>query len=244
MPKWISGKDLLKRWNIFDFELFEYVKQGLQPHSKLCKPISPPDVSEELNHAEKLEGTLLEYRRVKHLWETRSKSKPIFPIVRIFHVMDIMDGVEDKIAHTEQEIKTQKEKLSQMNIYSWGNCQLPESEEEASSLFNCLANYIYKMDQVEEFEKEFNLGPNKKDKPDKSKSTDKKLRPNQKHKIECRKVAERLWKKDPTTTIADMIMKDEIVNACDGKIYSEKTIRNWINILCPDRSPGRRPKKK
>ena len=29
----------------------------------------------------------------------------------------------------------------------------------------------------------------------------------------------------------------------EGKIYAEKTIRNWIKELCPNRSPGRRPNK-
>ena len=70
-----------------------------------------------------------------------------------------------------------------------------------------------------------------------------KHRPCQRHKIECREVAKNLWKKDSTLTIADMPMKDEITEACEGKIYAEKTIRNWIKELCPNRSPGRRPNK-
>lgn len=72
---------------------------------------------------------------------------------------------------------------------------------------------------------------------------EKKLRPDQKHKIECMKVAEKLWKKDPTITIADMCFKNEINEIFEGKTYSDKTIRNWIKHLCPNRSPGRRPKK-
>lgn len=73
--------------------------------------------------------------------------------------------------------------------------------------------------------------------------TEKKLRPSQRHKIECRKIAKILWEKDPTITIADMIYKDELNKVLDGKTYSEKTIRSWIKDLCPNRSPGRRPKK-
>jgi hypothetical protein len=72
---------------------------------------------------------------------------------------------------------------------------------------------------------------------------EKKLRPNQNHKIEYRKVAESLWEKNPTITITDMCYKDEINEISDPKQYSEKTIRNWIKDLCPNRSPGRRPKK-
>ena len=73
--------------------------------------------------------------------------------------------------------------------------------------------------------------------------TEKKLRPVQRHKKECREVAKKIWKKDSTITIADMLMKDEITYACEGRIYAEKTIRDWIKDLCPNRSPGRRPKK-
>jgi hypothetical protein len=70
-----------------------------------------------------------------------------------------------------------------------------------------------------------------------------KLRPNQKHKIECRKVAKKIWDENPSITIADMILSDEISNVCEGKVYAEKTLHNWIKDLCPNRSPGRRPKK-
>jgi len=71
-----------------------------------------------------------------------------------------------------------------------------------------------------------------------------KLRPNQRHKIEVIKVAQKLWEKDPDRTIADIVKNStEIVAACDGKLYVEKTIRNWINEFCPNRDPGRRPKK-
>jgi len=70
-----------------------------------------------------------------------------------------------------------------------------------------------------------------------------KLRPNQKHKIACLKIAKELWEKDSSITIAAMGKSNEIKIACDGRIYTEKTIRNWIKTECPDRSPGYRPKK-
>jgi hypothetical protein len=65
----------------------------------------------------------------------------------------------------------------------------------------------------------------------------------QRHKKQCRRVAKPLWEKYPTMTIADMILLDEISHACEGKVYTDKTLRNWIKDLCPDPSPGRRPKK-
>jgi len=75
----------------------------------------------------------------------------------------------------------------------------------------------------------------------------KKLRPSQQAKIKCREIAEQIWNKDPTITIADMIKKKEILphrEIKDGTLYTEKTVRNWIKDLCPNNSPGRRPKRK
>jgi hypothetical protein len=81
------------------------------------------------------------------------------------------------------------------------------------------------------------------------KAPEKKLRPSQRHRKACREVAARIWKKEeaegkPITTIADMILRDELTTACEGKIYVEKTMKRWIRDLCPDRTPGRRKKTK
>ena len=74
----------------------------------------------------------------------------------------------------------------------------------------------------------------------------KKLRPNQNARIKCRDIAQGIWMERSKITIADMLNEPEIVVAStksNGKLYSEKTVRNWIKELCPNRSPGR-PKKK
>lgn len=66
-------------------------------------------------------------------------------------------------------------------------------------------------------------------------------RESSKHKEQCRKIAQNIWHSNPTMTIADMIKHDEILKACNNKIPHSKTLRRWINDLCPNRSPGRRP---
>jgi hypothetical protein len=40
-----------------------------------------------------------------------------------------------------------------------------------------------------------------------------------------------------------MINHDEINKLLVKESWTDKTIRNWIKELSPDRSPGRRPKK-
>jgi hypothetical protein len=68
------------------------------------------------------------------------------------------------------------------------------------------------------------------------------LRPSQRHKSECRKAAKQIWNQNHEITIVDMILRDEIANACEGKVYHVSTLRKWVKDLCPNRSPGRRKK--
>jgi hypothetical protein len=72
----------------------------------------------------------------------------------------------------------------------------------------------------------------------------KKLRPGQKHKEQVRKVAEELWGKDPTMIYSDIYKHKEMQKLLKSfnrrKLYVEKTIKDWIKDLNPDRSPGRR----
>lgn len=70
-----------------------------------------------------------------------------------------------------------------------------------------------------------------------------KLRPDQLHKKQCREVAERIWLTHPDTTITAMIKHEEITKIIGERGYIDKTLRNWIKDLCPNREPGR-PKKK
>ena len=65
-------------------------------------------------------------------------------------------------------------------------------------------------------------------------------------KLKCREVAKLLWDTDPEITIADMCVRDEISKVAiqkSGELYKEGTIAKWIKDLCPNRKPGRRPKK-
>jgi hypothetical protein len=65
---------------------------------------------------------------------------------------------------------------------------------------------------------------------------------NQRHKERCRAVAACIWKREPHLTIEDIIQHDDINDiACENRIYSAKTLREWIKDLCPNRQPGRRP---
>ena len=72
----------------------------------------------------------------------------------------------------------------------------------------------------------------------------KKLLPCQRHRKAVQDIAEKIWSKEPGLTIVDMSKRSEIIHACEKETYSERTLRKWIKDFCPNRDPGRRPKKR
>lgn len=62
-------------------------------------------------------------------------------------------------------------------------------------------------------------------------------------KQRCRVVAEILWHRDPEATLPD-VMRHEWIGtfACGGQLPTEKTFREWVKDLNPNRNPGRRPR--
>lgn len=79
--------------------------------------------------------------------------------------------------------------------------------------------------------------------------TSKKRKPDhrQMQKDKCRAIAKKLWDQEPETTIVDMSIHHELIEHTKnikGKLYTERTVREWIKDLCPNRKPGRRPEKK
>lgn len=62
-------------------------------------------------------------------------------------------------------------------------------------------------------------------------------------KQRCRVVAELLWRRDPIATLADVFRHEWIQKvACTGHPPVEKTFREWVKDLNPNRNPGRRPR--
>ncbi|MCK9228810.1 MAG: hypothetical protein M0P30_13635 [Syntrophorhabdaceae bacterium] len=63
---------------------------------------------------------------------------------------------------------------------------------------------------------------------------------NQRHKLKVREAAQSLWQKHPGWTIQKLIDSDEINAITTPRVYTERTLRDWIKDLAPDRRPGRR----
>jgi hypothetical protein len=59
----------------------------------------------------------------------------------------------------------------------------------------------------------------------------------------CRAIAELLWHRDPQATLVDIYRHEWIQKiACNGTPPTEKTFREWVKDLNPNRTPGRRPR--
>lgn len=62
-----------------------------------------------------------------------------------------------------------------------------------------------------------------------------------------REIAQKIWAENPSITITDMAVRDEISEKAikkNGDLYVEETIRDWIKDLCPNPRPGRPKKQK
>jgi len=123
---------------------------------------------------------------------------------------------------------------------------IPELENHLLSYPNSdEIKFYFRLSDIEQFEKKHGIKPT--DRVVGIPEEPKKKAHNEMCKKKCQEIAVRRWAEDPTITIRDMIDSQEIVDAAqkkDGSLYLEKTIRDWIKHLCPDRKPGRRPKKK
>ena len=141
------------------------------------------------------------------------------------------DSLEKAVPEKEKEIKELEKELTKVKDDSWKAYCLPKSETERREILNLVVDSLYLREDAEMYSAG-KLYPRKKQ------------RPEQKHRDECRNVADKLWKEDPSITIVDMAHREEINAVFGGKTYTEKTIREWIKDRCPNRLPGRRRKNK
>ena len=229
MSKWISGKELIEQDNLKDIELFQdYVAKGVQPYNDLGQPVSPSDILTKI----------LDVKALKDEWDDheRASHRPVEEDEAHFRA--------ERTFSLQREIENAEHGLKAAKGVSWTDYELPGDPQQAKAILVRLSKCIFRRDDLPNLERYTTKIAAKAKGRHAKVQTPRKLRPNQRHKIACRAEAEKLWKQDPSITIADMIQRDELNEACEGKIYTEKTMREWIKDLCPDRTAGRRPKKK
>lgn len=240
MSELITGDELLKKYKITPPELFIYIQRGeLSPLDymgiRVCRPDrKPPRYVRQLqDRKSSLELKKSELQCKDDLLLELHSDEP-FPALKI-------KQIEAEIHAIESELKSIKD--GHPSPHDWKNFRLPENKPDAISFLRYLCACFYLDDEVAKINDGKGLMGSRNQEPNIIDNSNRKdLLPSQRHKISVIKVARALWEEDPTITIADMAHLDAINRVCDGKVYSENTIRKWIKEYCPNRAPGRRSK--
>ena len=222
MPsKYETGEDIIKRSKITRFELVEYVRNGLNPYTETGRIFNCP---RKYNLKMKLDGINRGISSLEHpsfllknlSYEEQGRiSNYGSPEILLHELKQSKLVVSKKMERLENKTGDRS--------WSWFYFDLPNHKKEAEKIINNIVDSYFLKDDVSKII-----------------ASNKKLRSCQRHKEACRKVAKKLWEKEPTLTIVAMSKRPEIIKACEGKRYVEKTIRRWIQDLNPNPKPGRR----
>jgi len=229
MSAYVFGKDLMAALKIVGFEFVrEYVLKGLTPHTDQGNPYLPAEVvydftrrlEQELAHHDEFAWSLTGLEREEYI------AAHIQPLQeRIEKYRNYFDCIQD---------------------FTWSGFGLPHDYELALSFIETLENSHYLKEEVTRF-LPWPVKPAVKTKQSVIESKPPQLNHSQECKLKCRQEARLIWEEDPLLTIAEMIKRPEIIRnsiKLNGTPYSEKTVRYWIECLCPNRRPGRKPLKK
>jgi hypothetical protein len=138
---WISGKDVIDRWSILPFELFEYCKQGLQPYNKFG--IKIVDIDPLIKNAdftyEDVEKSVIRWAKEK-VFDSYGMVRP------------------DVIKRTRFEYEARlKEAAGISSNAVLKSFTIPSEENEAEKVIQDIFDWQFKMGEVEEFEKLHNI---------------------------------------------------------------------------------------
>jgi hypothetical protein len=217
--KYMTGKDIIKHYKIFSFELFGYVKNGLRPYTKTERVFNCPkkyNIKIQLNGINHWIAKLEHTDCPKNLddWEKERVSG------YTTHEIMLYELKQDQIKYIKK-MERLKKKTGDRS-WSWYYYDPPYSAKEEEELINEIVKSYFLKDDVEKiipFNKKLNIY--------------------RRHEEACQKAAKKEWDKDPSLTIPAMCERPEIIRACGGENYVEKTIRRWIKDLNPDNKPGR-----
>lgn len=217
MEKFISGEKLIKDFGWKIFQYFGYMKKGLlQPHDPVRGyRIIDPDTEHGKGVIASFEQsppkTLEEYEEILRIdsiraWEIHRRQE-------IF-----MKSGKMKNTVSEKKIREEARIVYDHHLMELNGCikksfTLSRYKEEDSKQLIEAEKWLFKTADVLAFEKKHGLKRAEKHiaitQPEPiNKQQDfikRKKRPSQIAKIECRKVAQKLWDMDPSITIADMI---------------------------------------
>jgi hypothetical protein len=152
MSEWVSGTELMARWEIRNFELLGYVCKGLQPyHPEIAQPIPSPKVEFKkwllFQHQEEIRRLKNKCRRFSADWYETPKDFD-------------KEAMENDIESLQSEVDMLADEISKAG-FSWKGYDPSEPSfepneygdvSELKDIIAKLAGYIFNLDEVKNFE--------------------------------------------------------------------------------------------
>lgn len=245
---------MIERWGIKNFELLQYVKEGLQPFykgSEGLKPQMPPEVVEIESSIKDIRDEMAVLEKdfdsfqghsisIEEWREFRHKTRVGESAGAVCYSDGSTDWIRKDYMNMKENLRLLEERLGKyQDLPSWKNY----TEEDSFHSFNyavlCLENSFFKMEDIEDLGKKITdtdgnakIHSTKKSRWQEDKS--KAIEIARKHIDECKKKGE-----EPE--IADGIHL--VRHQWTGSNFLDKTIRGWIKKEYPPEShkPGRKP---
>jgi len=190
MSAWILGSEMAASLDLLDFEFArECVSKGLQPHDGQGQPYRPADVVQQF-----IAG--LEYELAQHddlAWNLVG--------------FDREEMIANQIKPLQKRIQDHQVYLRSLDGAGWEGFEFPQDQDLSAHFIVVLLNSLYLKADVEKFQSapaEPAVAA-----PIQAPANPRKLRPEQKHRLACRAVAEKIWKEDPNLTIEEVINRKE-----------------------------------
>lgn len=224
MSAFVRGKDVMDSLAIPAFEFVrDYVLKGLTPHTDHGNPYRPAEVVYEFTAG--LENELACQDELA--WELTGPAREDYIAA---HVQPLQDRLENY-----------RNYLNCIQDYTWAEYGLPHDYELAATFIERLVNSLYLKEQVTRF-LPWPVKPPQAPPPSTRHFKALKLTHSKKCKMQCRVIAKQLWEQNPMLSVAGMLRAPEIrehSRKLNGAPFSESTVRNWINCLCPNHLFGR-----
>lgn len=157
MSNFKTGKEVLQDWIIKDFELFGFIKEGLQPYDIFGRPLPPPDISSkkfQLNDLRKKADSLKSYNfwiRLSPQERTEYFKKDPIAGYAVQQGSRLAQSEYDKAMERIEQIE--KELSQIMDLNSWVHYEFPESAQEARRVLDVLVSANYKINDLEKARK-------------------------------------------------------------------------------------------
>lgn len=157
MRKWLTGLEVIEKLGINDFELFDFVKEGLPPYTHAREKLPPPNVSDilqSIEEAEKEKDTLEFYNSglkpksdiaIKNILEAVKKNPAL--ALNYLAPSPYIRGLHENAKKRMQELNAKLKEID--DRYCWQDYELPNDRMKIRRIYDSLLNSLYKVEDIE-----------------------------------------------------------------------------------------------